>query len=71
MFASPEYARCVVVFAMSKGGAVALGVLVFVVGSVVAGALRPGRYPDRFNRSGEKVNEPPGFRKPPDESGLL
>jgi hypothetical protein len=71
MFASPEYARCVLVFAMSKGGAVALGILVFVVGSFVAGALRPSRDPDRFSRDGDKVNEPPGFRKPPDEGGLL
>jgi hypothetical protein len=61
----------VVILALSKGGGAALGVLVIVVLGFVAGALRPSRDLNRFSRSGDKVNEPPGFRKPPDEGGLL
>ena len=60
------------IVAMSKGGAVALGVLAIVVLITLAGALKPiGRNQDRISERGDYIGEPPGFRKPPDEGGLL
>ena len=57
---------------MSRGGAIALGVLAIVLLIVVGGALKPiGRGHDRISERGDYVGEPPGFRKPPDEGGLL
>jgi hypothetical protein len=66
------YAARVLVFAMSTGGAVAVGVLAIVVLLAVAGALKPiGKNHDRISDRGDYIGEPPGFRKPPDEGGLL
>jgi hypothetical protein len=70
--ARPGYAAPVVVFAISKGGAVALGVLAFVVLIALAGALKPiTKSHDKLSDRGDYIGEPPGFRKPPDEGGLL
>ena len=61
-----------IVFAISKGGAVALGVLAIVVLIVIAGALKPiTKHQDRISDRGDYIGEPPGFRKPPDDGGLL
>jgi hypothetical protein len=57
---------------MSRGGAIAVGVLAIVALIAIAGALKPiGRGHDRFSDRGDYIDEPPGFRKPPDEGGLL
>ena len=57
---------------MSKGGAVALGILAIVALIAIAGSLKPiGRGHDKISDRGDYIGEPPGFRKPPDESGLL
>jgi hypothetical protein len=62
----------VILFAISKGGAVALGVLAIVVLVAVAGALKPiAKNHDRISDRGDYIGEPPGFRKPPDEGGLV
>jgi hypothetical protein len=60
------------ILALSRGGAIALGALAILALIAIAGALKPiARNHDRISERGDYINEPSGFRKPPDEGGLL